>query len=285
MDARAPASPSRVVIISARNFIAPEWRRRNLLPVRQIGCAADDLLAEPPDAILLDLSGSSERQQQTCWELCEIFQVSLVVLAEDAPPETVIRLLERGAAEVITDHADPLLMAARVAAILRRRSTIPAPSPSSVIALGGVQVDLVRRMVLRPDGARSLSRTEFSLLLALLRANGRACSHNDLIRHVWGPDQVSSPHYLRLYVRYLREKLEDDPRQPRLLLNVWGRGYRLNLDAVRPIALDGGKRAGSVPARPQALEEEALWQRGSSSLPPTSRTSSGRPISLRAASS
>ncbi len=73
----------------------------------------------------------------------------------------------------------------------------------------------------------SLTPLEFRLLKELATNKGRPCRHKDLLKTVWGEDFTNCSHYLRLYVGYLRQKLEDNPRRPRMLLTEWGYGYRL----------------------------------------------------------
>jgi two-component system KDP operon response regulator KdpE len=90
------------------------------------------------------------------------------------------------------------------------------------------------------DGKRIfLSPIEFRLLACLASAPGKVLTHQTLMSRVWGSEYVDSRHYLRVYIRYLREKIEDDPNHPRLIISEWGVGYRLQLPAdefARPVA-------------------------------------------------
>lgn len=256
----------RVALLSDRWLEPAEWSRRGMAPTHLQPVAFERLLTDPPAAIVLDPECTEARQLTDCWQLHDLLRVPVIVLAPGASGAEVAALLERGAEDVVTGTPDAALLAATVAAILRRvRRQAPQQVPP-VVRLGSAEVDLVRRVIRRPGGTQSLSRTEFGLLLALLRAGGRACTHHDLITRVWGADYASATHYLRLYIRYLREKLEDDPRRPRFILNVWGTGYRL---ALAPIA-EAAPVAESVPTESHAsiASRESTWLAPSSWSPP-----------------
>ncbi len=243
----------RVLIASTRPINPAMWLRRGMV-AQPWPATVERALAEPPAAVVLDLR-SAGAHTEDCWLLHNLLGVPLIALAEaPARPEEVAAALDRGAAEVVTDSLDEALLAARVAAVLRRARRDVLQELPAVVTVGEAVVDLMRRRVCRAGQEYSLSRTEFALLLALLRANGRACSHGELVARVWGQGGPSGEHYLRLYIRYLRQKIEADPRRPRAIVNVWGVGYRLVLGhgeerpsrEARPLA------GGVVPAAPAA---------------------------------
>jgi len=97
---------------------------------------------------------------------------------------------------------------------------------------GNVTLDLERRQI-QKDGLRvSLTPTEFKLLRTMAEHSGRPCSQKFLLQQVWGPEYVDCRHYLRLYIRYLRAKIEDLPESPELIQNEWGVGYRFEPKAA-----------------------------------------------------
>jgi two-component system KDP operon response regulator KdpE len=218
----------RVLIASSRPIEPAAWLRRGMV-AQPLPAEIDRALAEPPAALVLDLRTAGPHAED-CWLLHRLLGVPVVAFA-DAPlqPGEVTAALDRGAAEVVTDGLGEDLLAAQVAAVLRRARRDVLQELPAVITIGEAVVDLMRRRVCRAGQEYSLSRTEFTLLLTLLRANGRACSHAELVARVWGQGGASSEHYLRLYIRYLRQKIEADPRRPRAIINVWGVGYRLVL--------------------------------------------------------
>jgi two-component system KDP operon response regulator KdpE len=147
-----------------------------------------------------------------------------LVQGDDASGDEMIAYLDLGAVGYVPRTASPALMSARIGSVLRRA---PQASENGVVNAGNVVLDLERRQI-QKDGLRvSLTPTEFKLLKTLAEHSGRPCSQKFLLQQVWGDDFVSCTHYLRLYIGYLREKLEDDPKKPRLIVTDWGHGYRL----------------------------------------------------------
>lgn len=222
----------RVAMLSDRLWSPRHWSQRGMSVVRLAPAALERLLSNTPDAVVLDLASGGSHHVAACWRLRDLVQVPFVVLAEGASGTEVEAHFERGADDVVTEPPDDSLLAARVAAVLRRRLEPSSDRTPQTIRFSGADVDMTRRLVLRESGCQALSRTEFSVLEALLRAGGRACSHAELITRVWGAECASARHYLRLYVRYLRKKIEADPERPRNILNVRGMGYRLTVEST-----------------------------------------------------
>jgi two-component system KDP operon response regulator KdpE len=124
--------------------------------------------------------------------------------------------------------ADELL--ARIRAVLRR--TQPAVGPNLVVKSGSVTVDLAGRVVLRDGAEVRLSPTEYGLLAALARHAGQVIDHRTLLREVWGPSYGDERNYLRTFVQRLRTKLEDDPKNPQVIVTAGTRGYRFGLAPI-----------------------------------------------------
>lgn len=115
---------------------------------------------------------------------------------------------------------------ARIRAHLRRRNQTAA-SETPVVSFGDVTVDLALRRVTRNGESVHLTPIEYRLLATLVRDAGRVLTHRHLLREVWGPSHVESPHYLRIYMAHLRQKLERDAAQPEHIVTETGVGYRL----------------------------------------------------------
>jgi two-component system KDP operon response regulator KdpE len=188
--------------------------------------------------IVLSVDKSQERKAlfQTLRDLTEIPVVAMGV-GKDA--DQVVWYLENGAADYVTPTMPVGVLAGKLALLLRRR---PAQS-GTIIGLGDLVIDAGRRMVTRGRKTISLTPLEFSLLQVLAENAGRACSRHMLLEKVWGQEFQDCAHYLRLYIGYLRQKLEVDPGRPRYILTEWGYGYRL----VEP------RRAGRQPSAQPAL--------------------------------
>lgn len=136
----------------------------------------------------------------------------------------IIAALDAGADDYLTKHFATGEMLARLRALLRRRT--PEGMEPSILRLGAVPLDLAARKAQRDDCSISLTSKEFDVLALLLRSPGRLLTHRDLLKTVWGPAHVEDPHYLRIVIARLREKLGDSAADPKLIFNEPGIGYR-----------------------------------------------------------
>jgi two-component system KDP operon response regulator KdpE len=222
------------------------------------------LVREPPDALVIDLGADDAEQQAALWRLRAALDLPTVAITSQHGGECFTQILQRGADTILHGPATPQVIAAAVGALLRRiRPNVAAAAP--VIHLGDVEIDLVHRVVRRDGKVLTLSRTEFSLLSALVRANGRVCTQHELLAEVWGAERTSESHYLRLYIRYLREKIELDPSHPCHIVTVRGVGYRfVKPDGVRNEAAIAEAIVATATA---PAEGSRLWNAHSSSSP------------------
>lgn len=120
----------------------------------------------------------------------------------------------------------------RLRSLFRRMSTIPGQwqrAVQQVLRIGDIEIDQAGQVVKKRGNTIPLSPTEFRLLVTLAEHQGEVVPSKALIARVWGTQYASETHYLRLYVRYLRQKLEDDPSQPKYIVNRWGTGYALEV--------------------------------------------------------
>lgn len=203
-----------------------------------LALALRSVFAFKPDAIILDVSAGNGARE--LFQMLErICQVPLLVFGDANSEEDLVWYLDEGAFAYLPRPVSPALLAARLTTLFRRTALTER---GGVIQVGGVTVDLDRRQIQRNGTIVSLTPTEFRLLQALAEHAGRACSQRFLLERVWGEDFGRCAHYLRLYIGYLRQKLEDDPKKPRLLITEWGVGYRLVADqkavpapALRPV--------------------------------------------------
>jgi two-component system KDP operon response regulator KdpE len=155
---------------------------------------------------------------------------SVIVISARGGEQDKVRALDMGADDYLAKPfgADELL--ARIRAVLRR--TQPAVGPNLVVKSGSVTVDLAGRVVLREGAEVRLSPTEYGLLAALARHAGQVIDHRTLLREVWGPSYGDERNYLRTFVQRLRSKLEDDPKNPQVIVTAGTRGYRFGLAPI-----------------------------------------------------
>jgi two-component system, OmpR family, KDP operon response regulator KdpE len=139
-----------------------------------------------------------------------------------------IKALDMGADDYLTKPFGVGELLARVRAAKRRQYQSGA-NVDGIIQFGEVKVDLKARMVTKSNQVIHLTPTEYRLLTVLVNNAGRVVTTPQLLRQVWGPSHAESSHYLRIYMGHLRQKLEDDPAQPKYFLTETGVGYRLLL--------------------------------------------------------
>src|SRR5450759_2088504 len=178
-----------------------------------------------PDMVLLDLEVPGLDGCQVCARLRELSPVPILMLSKRAEEDTVVACSAAGADDVITNPEHLKELEARVQALLRRVRT-PEAHLAPEYDDGKLRIDPQRQLLWRRGSLVHLSPTEFRLLSTLVRWSGRVVPHEDLLSEVWGPHCQDSPNYLSIYVRYLRQKLEDDPSHPQYIQTKWGEGYR-----------------------------------------------------------
>ncbi|CAB1367981.1 two-component system response regulator KdpE [Denitratisoma oestradiolicum] len=177
-----------------------------------------------PDLVILDLGlpdmdGIDFIRDFRGWSAVPV----LVLSARDGESDK-IGALDAGADDYLSKPFGVGELLARARALLRRRPAGSDGSPQ--LAFGEVEVDFVRRRVLRQGNEVHLTPLEYRLLVQLVSHAGKVLTHRHLLREVWGPGYAESSHYLRIYVGRLRQKLETDPARPRHLLTETGVGYR-----------------------------------------------------------
>ena len=188
-----------------------------------------------PDLVIVDLGlpdmdGVEVIRQIRAWS-----RMPIIVLSARAREPSKIEALDAGADDYVTKPFGVGELLARIRVALRHAART-AEGGASVIRFGKVEVDLERRQVIRSGQIVHLTPIEFRLLACLSQHLGMIVTHRQLMREVWGPGYVEHTHYLRIYVKQLREKLEDDPVRPNFLITESGVGYRLLADESLPEA-------------------------------------------------
>lgn len=179
-----------------------------------------------PDLVLLDVSMPELDGFETLRLLREISHTPVIMLTARGEEDDRVRGLELGADDYVTKPFSPRELVSRVRAVLRRTEA-PAPAEKSNIHVDErLSINLDRREVLLEGKPVKLRPTEFRLLYHLVQNAGWVVPHDQLLAKVWGYEYREETHYLRLYVNYLRQKLELDPANPKYILTERGVGYR-----------------------------------------------------------
>jgi two-component system KDP operon response regulator KdpE len=182
-----------------------------------------------PDIMVLDLAMPSRDGFSLLEELRKTSDLPVIVLTARGLEHDKIRGLELGADDYMTKPFSPRELLARIETVLRRTTRPRGETRRGVIEAGPLRIDIGGRRVFLGGEEVRLTRTEFDLLAELAARRGEALPHETLLEKVWGPEYRGENHYLKVYIGRLRDKLEDDASQPRLIVNVRGVGYRLNV--------------------------------------------------------
>lgn len=177
-----------------------------------------------PDLVVLDVNMPEMNGVEACAKIREFSQVPILMLTARVKSYDIVAGLDHGADDYLGKPFNMDELLARIRALLRR---VPAVNRPLVAGGGKIQIDQQRREVLVRGAAVDLTPTEFELLVLLAEHAGTVLKHERLLQSVWGEDYARDNDYLKVYIWHLRRKLEEDPRNPRLLLTEWGVGYRL----------------------------------------------------------
>jgi two-component system KDP operon response regulator KdpE len=181
------------------------------------------LAARPPDAVVLDLMMPGVDGFEVVRQTREWSRVPIVVLSARGEERSKVEALDLGADDYLTKPFGIDELLARLRAVLRRSGVPQEP----VLTFGEVTIDLGRHIVTKSGAEVHLTPTEYDLLRVLATNAGKVLTHRQLLERVWGSYAAENSQQLRVYVNYLRRKLEDEPARPRWLVTEPGVGYRL----------------------------------------------------------
>ncbi len=196
--------------------------------VAESGLEGADIAAKRlPDLAIVDLMMPGLDGFETSRRLRELGVQSILVMSHRQDERSLIRSLEMGADDFLRKPFAVPIFLAKIRTLLRRNGSFSAEDAAAVYNDGQLLIDLDRRHVELRGKLIQLTPTEFRLLSILLRNVGRVVSHEELIREVWGTEGGATIASLKVYIHYLRSKIEDHPKKPHYLLAEWGIGYRL----------------------------------------------------------
>lgn len=179
-----------------------------------------------PDLIILDLGMPDGDGREFLRDLRGWSTVPVIVLSARVGEEDKIEALDAGADDYLTKPFGVGELLARVRAASRRRRDAGA-GLGSIFEFGDVKIDLSLRTVHKNGASVHLTPIEYRLLSLLIANAGKVLTHRQILRDVWGPSHTEDGHYVRVYMGHLRQKLEDDPTQPKHILTETAVGYRL----------------------------------------------------------
>ncbi|AIY42600.1 sensor histidine kinase [Collimonas arenae] len=181
-----------------------------------------------PNLVILDLGLPDGDGIDFIADVRKWSRVPIIVLSARVNEADKIKALDAGADDYLSKPFGVGELLARVRATLRRQHQ-PLAGDDGLIRFGDVTLDLQARLVTKAQQQVHLTPTEYRLLTVLVANAGRVVTNPQLLKEVWGPSHSESGHYLRIYMGHLRQKLEDDPAQPKHLLTETAVGYRILL--------------------------------------------------------
>ncbi len=187
---------------------------------------------DAPDLVFLDLGLPDLDGTEVIRRVRAFSDVPVIVLSVRDQQADKVSALDAGADDYVAKPFGMQEVLARLRAQLRRAQ--PEEIGAAVLRFGELEVDLARRLVTRPDGPVHLTKTEYALLEAFVTNPGKLLTHQWLLRKVWGRGYGEESHYLRVYVRALRRKLDDQAAAPALILTEPGVGYRWIAERSEP---------------------------------------------------
>jgi two-component system, OmpR family, KDP operon response regulator KdpE len=188
--------------------------------------ALEKVTKEMPDLVLLDIMMPDMDGFETLRRVREVSSVPVIFLSVKAEEPDRVRGLDLGADDYITKPFSPRELISRIKAVLRRVEPEIAVRKTEIKVDDELTVDFDQRRVIVRGKEIRLRATEYRLLYQLVTNAGKLMSHETLLSRVWGPEYQDEDQYVRLYITYLRQKIEKDPKNPHYILSERGLGYR-----------------------------------------------------------
>jgi two-component system KDP operon response regulator KdpE len=207
-------------------FLGPALDAAGYEPIRA-DTAADglrEIARQAPDAVILDLGLPDLDGKEVLVKARAFYAGPILILSARDKETEKIDALDQGADDYVEKPFGVGELLARLRVALRRQ--LSEEGVEAVVTVDDLKIDLLRRLVTRGGEPVRLSPREYDLLAQLVRGNGKVVTHRQLLTAVWGAAHAEDVQYLRVFVGQLRQKIEADPAQPRLILTEPSVGYR-----------------------------------------------------------
>jgi DNA-binding response OmpR family regulator len=188
--------------------------------------ALEKVTREMPDLVVLDIMMPEMDGFETLKKIREISAVPVIFLSVKSEATDRIKGLDLGADDYVVKPFEPLELVSRIKAVLRRTEPEAGNNKSVIMVDDDLKIDFNLRRVYVRGREERLRPTEYRLLYQLVTNAGKLLTHDILLARVWGPEYRDEDQYVRLYITYLRQKIEKDPGNPQYILSERGLGYR-----------------------------------------------------------
>ncbi len=182
-----------------------------------------------PDVLILDLGLPDMDGVDIIKSIRSWSTVPIIILSARSDEQQKIQAFEAGADDYLTKPFGFGELLARIRVALRHSMRPYEQSQNDIFITGNLKFDAVNRVVCIDDQEVHLTPIQYRLLMVLVKNAGKVLTQQQILKEVWGPSHKENAHYLRIYMSQLRQKLEADPAQPKLLLTESGIGYRLKV--------------------------------------------------------
>jgi two-component system KDP operon response regulator KdpE len=201
--------------------------RYRLLEAGTVADGLQLLVKRRPELVLLDMGLPDSDGLEFIETVRGWSQVPIIIISANDQDDAKVKALEGGADDYVTKPFSVSELLARMVVALRHASAVVSGSSESVIECGNLKIDIVGHVVTKDEERLHLTPIEFKLLVVLAKNSGKVVTQRKLLNEVWGPQYNEEAQYLRVYMGYLRKKLEPDPSSPQMLLTEPRVGYRL----------------------------------------------------------
>ncbi|HEU65135.1 MAG TPA: response regulator transcription factor [Chloroflexi bacterium] len=188
--------------------------------------ALEKVTRELPDLVILDVMMPDMDGFETLKRIRELSSLPVIFLSVKGQEFDRVHGLDLGADDYVTKPFSPRELISRIRAVLRRTEAKNLASASEIVIDDDLRINFDQRKVIVRGQEIQLRPTEHRLLHQLVSNAGKLLSHEMLLSRVWGPEYRDEDHYVRLYITYLRQKIENDPKNPKYILSERGLGYR-----------------------------------------------------------
>ncbi len=186
------------------------------------------LFLNRPDLVLLNVRLPELDGWEVCTRIRDMSDTPIIIMTENVQKQDVLKGFSLGADDFINKPPDFTVLIARIGAVLRRYSSARRQDKPSTFHHPDLEVDWRSHQVFIHGKLIKFSPIEFKLLSCLIENRGWLVTHEELLKKVWGPDYISDRGFVKLYIWYLRQKIEKDPGRPQLILTERGIGYRFS---------------------------------------------------------